>query len=406
MFRAMFLSLWHDRGSLAMAFLLPIVFFVVLAEIFSDTTAGDIQVRVAVANEVGDEQSRRLLAAMEASEAVQFVGGEALDRRSVEASVRKGTADIGMIFRKDGRSLDDVAGFGAAPILILSDPVRGVTVQMLSGQIQKAWFEALPEVALGSVAGLIEDQYVELDDEQQADLATGLAELREDSIAGREAGWSFGEMIERRDIVGQAEVTNHVAYYAGAVAFLFLLFACMQGALSLAEERESGIFDRIMAGPGGIAVLVNGKFLFLLAQGFVQMLIIFCVAWLVYGVDLPAAIGSWIVITLLACTAASGLSLFVAAACRTRSQAQNLSSVLILISSVVGGSMVPRFFMPVWMRDLGWVTPNTWVLEAYSGIFWRAEGLGDVLLPCGLLLAAGLLSLGGAQWLAARRAFI
>ena len=161
-----------------------------------------------------------------------------------------------------------------------------------------------------------------------------------------------------------------------------------------------------MAGPGGMAVLVNGKFLFLVAQGMVQMLTIFIVAWLVYGVDLPAQLASWFVITLLACIAASGMSLLVAAACRTPSQARNLWTVLVLLSSVIGGSMVPRFFMPLWLRDLGWFTPNTWVLEAYSALFWRNSGLGEVLLPCGLLTLLGLVGLLAAQWLAVRRARI
>ena len=77
---------------------------------------------------------------------------------------------------------------------------------------------------------------------------------------------------------------------------------------------------------------------------------------------------------------------------------------MVLISSVVGGSMVPRFFMPPWLRDLGWFTPNTWALEAYSAVFWRDAALGEVYLPCGLLLMLGLTSLLSAQWFAARRA--
>jgi ABC-2 type transport system permease protein len=406
MFRAMFLSLLNDRGALAMAFLLPIVFFLVLAEIFSGATSGELQLRVAVANEREDELSARLLNALVVNDAIVEVEVSDPSVYTVRSLVRKGTADVGLVLLADGRALDDVAGFGAAPLLIISDPARGVAVRMLSGQIQQAYFEALPDVALGSVAGLIQDQYVEFSAEQQEELAAGLAEMRADALAGNSSGWTFAEMIELQDVAGQTAATNHVAYYAGAVAFLFLLFACMQGAISLAEEQESGILERIMAGPGGIAVLVNGKFLFLVAQGFVQMLLIFCVAWLVYGVDLPGNYIPWLIVTLIACVAAAGLSLCVAAACRTRMQAQNLSTVLILILSVVGGSMVPRFFMPDWLRDLGWLTPNTWVLEAYSGIFWRGAGIGELMLPCVLLLMMGVVGLGGAQLLAARRARI
>lgn len=403
MFRAMFLSLLNDRGALAMAFVLPIVFFLLLAEIFSGAAGAELQLRAVIVDEVNDDLSKRLVAALREGGALVAVGGENLSRNQAAVLVRKGSADVGLVVRADARALDDVGGFGDPPILILSDPARAVASLMLTGQVQRAYFEALPDVAIGSVAQMIGDQFVEFDEDQQADLDAGLAEMRVDAMAGEPSGWSFGDMLDTEIVSGRSAATNHVAYYAGAVAFLFLLFASMQGAISLAEEQESGILDRIMAGPGGVAVLVNGKFLFLLAQGFVQMLLIFCVAWQVYGVDLPANYLPWLVVTLVSCCAAAGLSLFVAAACRTRMQAQNLSTILILILSVIGGSMVPRFFMPEWLRDLGWLTPNTWAIEAYSGIFWRDELLADIALPCVLLVTLGAFCLGGAQLLAARR---
>jgi hypothetical protein len=45
-------------------------------------------------------------------------------------------------------------------------------------------------------------------------------------------------------------------------------------------------------------------------------------------------------------------------------------------------------------------------LEAYSAIFWRGEGLSQVMLSCGLLCVLGLAGLAGAQWFAVRRATI
>lgn len=404
MFRAMLLTLWNDRGALVMAFVLPVLFFIVMAEIFSSTSGGPIQLRVAFADEVQDELSQRLVGELRSSSSIVVVGGDDLTGVAVEALVAKGTADVGVLFPADGRPLNEIDGFGPEPIVIVSDPVRSVAVPMLSGAIQKAYFEALPEVALGSVMTIIENQFIELSDEQRAELDLGLSELRAEAEAGNEAGWSFTSMLARRDVAGRSAATNHVAYYAGAVAFLFLLFSCMQGAVTLTEERTSGILERIMAGPGGLAVMVNGKFIFLVLQGLVQMLVIFITAWLVYGVDLPSNFGAWCVITLLACIAAAGGSLLVAAACRTPEQARSIWTVIVLIFSVVGGSMVPRFFMPLWLRDLGWLTPNTWVLEAYSAVFWRDATLAEVALPLALLAVAGFLSLFLAQWLAVQRA--
>ena len=80
-------------------------------------------------------------------------------------------------------------------------------------------------------------------------------------------------------------------------------------------------------------------------------------------------------------------------ACRTRRQAQTFANVAILIVSALGGSMVPRFFMPPLVQDLGWITPNTWALEAYTAIFWRDEPVSELLLPWAVLAAAAIAGL-------------
>jgi len=184
MFRVMLLTLRNDRGALVMAFVLPVLFFLVMAEIFSSTSGGPIQLRVAFANEVQDELSMRLIAALQSGESLEIVGEANNTREKVEALVAKGTADAGIILPSGARTLDDIGGLGTAPILLITDPVRSVTMPMLSGQIQKAYFEALPDIALGSVVTVIEDQFVELNDDQRADIAAGLVELRNDARAG------------------------------------------------------------------------------------------------------------------------------------------------------------------------------------------------------------------------------
>jgi ABC-2 type transport system permease protein len=62
--------------------------------------------------------------------------------------------------------------------------------------------------------------------------------------------------------------------------------------------------------------------------------------------------------------------------------------------------MVPRFFMPEWVQDAGWLTPNTWALEAYTVIFWRDDSVADLMLPWFMLAVAAAVAL----WLARRSA--
>ncbi len=403
-FHAMVLGLLRDRGALLMSFFLPAVFFVIMAEIFTTTSGESLQLNVVVKDELDDEVSGRLLSALQATPTLTLTSDPDLDRDAVRALVKSGAYDIGLIVRADGEPLDSAGGFGAAPLLIVSDPARGVAIPMLAGQIRRAYFSALPDVAMGNVIGELENQFLTLTEAQHEAVAEGLLEMRSEAEAGREVGWSFEDLLEQESVAGGKSV-NLVAYSAGAVAFLFLLFASVHGAVSLLEEREAGILDRVLAGPGGISIMVNGKLIYLVVQGIVQVGVIFMAAWLIYDVDVPANLIEWLVVTLAASLAAAGLAMLLATACTTRRQAQTVANTVILVISALGGSMVPRFFMPEALRDLGWLTPNTWALEAYSGIFWRQEPLTHLALPIGLLAGIGVLGWQAALFLARRRAY-
>lgn len=407
-FRAMLLGLVRDRGALLMSFFLPAVFFLIMAEIFTATSGDRVTLKVVILDEIADEVSTRLLNALEDRDTLRItalgpiIPGQ--DRAALIDRVRSGEFDIGLILRADAEPLDEAGGFGPAPLLMIVDPAIGAAEPMLVGEIRRAYFSALPDVAMGNVIDELENQFLTLDAEQRESVAEGLEEMREEAGAGRQVGWSFEDLLARETVAG-GESINLVAYSAGAVAFLFLLFASVHGAVSLLEEQESGILDRVLAGPGGMAVLVNGKFCYVIVQGFVQVSVIFTAAWIIYDVDVPGHAVAWLLITVCASVCAAGLAMLLAAACQTRRQAQTIANTVILVLSALGGSMVPRFFMPQMLQDIGWLTPNTWALEAYSGIFWRNESLTDVLMPMGLLLMSGLIGWWLAQILSRRRAY-
>jgi len=404
-FRAMALAFRRDRAALAMSLALPVAVFLVFAAIFAGATGEQLRVRVALADEVGSDESQRLRRSLARDPALALVG-EGLSAAEVRERVRLGAADVGLVVRKGSRPLGSLAGYGPAPLVVVVDPIRSVAAQVLTGLVQKAYFGALPDVALGAVAAVLKDGFVTLTPEQEEELDHELRSLREETLAaekgGRPAESFLESLVEREAVTGAGLARSHVAYYAGAVAVLFLLFSAVHGALSMLEERDAGILDRLLAGPGGMGAVVGGKMLFLVVQGVVQVSVIFVVAWALYGVDLPGHVAGYLLVTLAASVAAAGLALALTAACGTRRQAQALANIAILIVSAVGGSMVPRFFMPPLLQKLGWLTPTTWAVEAYTSLFWRGEGVAAVLRPVGLLLLSGLASAALARRLARR----
>jgi len=407
-FRAMLLGLLRDRGALLMSFVLPAVFFVIMAEIFTATTGDSLNLKVAVLDEVQDQTTARLIAAVGESANLQIIvmNPDVPDARDVlRGGVKSGATDIGIILPADADPLDTAGGFGEAPIRIVSDPARAVAVPMLVGQIRQAYFGALPDVAMGNVVEELENQFLTLSDDQREEVTAGLGDMRVDAERGRSTGWSFEDMLAYEDVAGEGGTLNLVAYSAGAVAFMFLLFASVHGAVSLLEEQESGVLDRVLAGPGGIGVLINGKYLYLVLQGVLQVTVIFVVAWLGYGLDLPAHLLPWFVVTVVASCTAAGLAMLLATACTTRRQAQTIANTAILVVSAIGGSMVPRIFMPEALKQAGWLTPNTWALEAYSGIFWRQDSLLEIWAPLGAMVGTALLAWMAANWIARVRVY-
>lgn len=397
--RLMWLGLWRDRPALAMGFLLPVVFFFVFAAIFAGALGESVRPRVALADERGSPATRRLVAALATDPRIQLV--PAVGSPAARAQVRSGQADAGLVLRADAQALGELGGMGAAPLLLLVDPAKAPAAQVVAGVVQDVYLHALPDVALGGVARFLDDQYLELSDAQRQALDEGLAELRQPA-AGGPAAMAFGDLLERERVAGPPTARHHVAYSAGAVAILFLFFSALHGALAFADERAQGILERLVSAPAGLRPLIDGRFWFLVMQGSLQVTLIFVLAWLAYGVDLPGHLAGFALVSLAAAAAAAGLALALVGACATRQQAQTLANVVILISSALGGCMVPRFFMPAWIQALGWATPQTWALEAYTRLFWRDQPLRDLALPLGLLWACGLAGLVVARRLAAR----
>jgi ABC-2 type transport system permease protein len=269
--------------------------------------------------------------------------------------------------------------------VIMADPSRAVAAPLTEARTREVLQSATPDVLLTRTLRDLAPAIGPLTPDQQDNVAFATDEAARNPAKAVTAA----PLFVRQDVVGAKKGGANIAYYAGAVTILFSLFAATHGALTLVDERRSGIADRILAGRAGIGPVVTGKLLFLMAQAAAQAALIFATAQLVYGVPVTSHVGLWLVTTAATSLAAAGLTLGLVALCRTREQAQMLSTFVILILAAVGGSMVPRFLMPPWLQSVGWWTPHAWVIDAYQGLLWRDEGAAFLYKPWIVLTLIG-----------------
>lgn len=396
--KVMILGLVRDRGALAMTFLLPPLIFMIFAAIFSGVSGDEMRLKIALVDNAQTDESVQLVTALREEPSLRVYGGRLNDEDSLRRAVALGEVDVGLYIRSSLTS-----DTSTAPILIVADAGRAMAGPILSGHVQRLIARKMPGVTLHRLVPTIETLSGGLTRAQRARLDASIQAMnqgKENAAAEEESSEGPLVAIDTLDIRGG---NSAVSYYAGAIAILFLLLSAMQGAATLIEERNSGIVDRLAVGSAGVDVVVIAKFLFLTLQGMFQVGLIFLLAWLIYSVSFPGHFGLWLLTTVLAAAAASGLGLSMAAACATKQQANTISGFLVLIISAVGGSMVPRFMMPPWLQDIGWYTPNAWAIEAYQGLLWRDADLQALLPSMWPLALVGIVGLFAALALSRHR---
>jgi ABC-2 type transport system permease protein len=206
------------------------------------------------------------------------------------------------------------------------------------------------------------------------------------------------------DVLGASKTDSVVAFYAGGMAVMFLLFnaAGPGGGGALLDEVESGTLERLLSSNAGMGKVLASKWLFITGMGVFQTAVMFVWGALVFDLELWQHLGGCALMTVFTAAAAAGFGLVLATLCRTRSQLNGLATILILTQSALGGSMFPRFLMSETLQDIGRYTFNSWALDGYIKVLWRDAPLSALAPELAVLAALTLVFLGLARLLARR----
>lgn len=162
------------------------------------------------------------------------------------------------------------------------------------------------------------------------------------------------------------------------------------------RERQLGTLQRLHSLGVAPWVVMTGKIIPYLVINQIQFGLIllegmFVLPW--FGGDaltLGHAPAALILVSLATSATAIGFAFLIAVVARTTEQAHVFAPASILILAAVGGVMVPKFVMPMFMQQLAAVSPLSWALEGLLDVLVRSGGLHEVAPEVGgLVLFAG-----------------
>ena len=170
----------------------------------------------------------------------------------------------------------------------------------------------------------------------------------------------------------------------GIAALLLLLLTIGQVSTSVVRERELGTLEQILVTPVRPLELIIGKMAPNILLTVIDMLIIILAG--VFWFDVPFQGNPWLFawLSLLYIVSGLGLGLLVSTGAQTQKQAQQITTMLMLLGMLLTGLIYPRAPMPPVVQAFGNLIPATYFIRIARGIITKGVGLSfmwtDVLV--------------------------
>lgn len=377
--RKEFLLLLRDPHALAVLFIMPTLFLVLMAGAMSNYLQDKPPaLRLVVEATPNGSYEQVFHAALEA----QLPGSELLaqgDARSARISL---PADFSESLLDDERQ---------GPALSFPPQLDKLSRQHLRGAVRIA-------LAQTRLLAFLEDNG---DVDASLPLAERLALVQQRTQSQIEEH----ELLASGDLSGRANASQ-LSVPAWLIFGMFFVALPMAGGFQ--REQQSGALLRFRALDLNLATLALSKLLPYFAINLVQFALLLSIGVHglpllgLQGLSLPGSPAAYALLAISLSLATCGLGLLLAAMARSAEQALLLGGGINIILAALGGIMVPKSVMPAAMGQLAEVSPMSWALDAFLTLLVGQGSLADIAPYCfRLLLMAALL--GGGGWLLFRR---
>ncbi|MBP1674971.1 MAG: hypothetical protein H6Q24_1109 [Bacteroidetes bacterium] len=371
---------FHDQRSVILTFLLPLILISLFAFAYGGIGEFDGRsepVSLLVADLDQTVSSKAIISSIDTLKDIRIVMS---DSEKSEELVIKGKYACALIIYKGFQ--DSLDAGNETPIELVYDRSREMEIALLQQSLIGTLMSSTGNIIIKKrIENYLQGQFPFIDKNISDNItraASGngknMPEIKWTSVAGEKNDTKLG-LIQA----------------VAGTAILMLLFSVAGVGTSILEEKENGTINRLLYSPLKGSTILYSKMLFAFFISVLQLTTMFIFAWLVFNMDMSVNIPGLILMITATSFAVSSLGIFLAAVAKTRQQAQNLSTIIILVMSAIGGSMIPLFIMPAILQKIALLSVNYWGIQGFYDLFWRVLPLKEILPKILILTGIGLI---------------
>lgn len=411
----------RNKVAFGLTFVVPLVLVYIFGQVFgvNRSSSGPSGVPIAVVSEtdaavadaiieaMGNESAFRVIRTWEDADGVE----QPLTVERTRQLIHDNKLRFGLVFPPNTISEES---FGLR-LIFLNNPRNDIETQTVNGLLQKVIFTSAPQALMQNLRDQTID-YIGADATSSFydDMATTIAksfdmdyaEVRADMEAGvMDFGSSSDETsaddeaasdtssfidqlvrIENEQLAGADVKSPGATRVVGGWAIMFLLFSVSGASTSLFEEKQAGIFHRLLSSPVSRSHILWSKYIFNMLMGLVQLMVLFLAGQVLFGIEVTSHLPGLIVVALAASIACTAFGMLLSAVSPNPAAASGLATFLILTMSAIGGAWFPTSFMPEFIQNISKLTLVYWSMEGFLAVLWAQKSIIEILPIIGVLL--------------------
>lgn len=395
-----------DRGSLAILFLLPLLFGSLYGGInlkmAGDGDAPAIFLEVSVVNEDGGVFGTQVAEALDEIDELRVRSFETV----AEAERLVAEGDVAAAIVIPASFTDRINSYEPTAIEVVVDPAQPESASIVTGIMRQVVTEVTlwGEIQYG-VRTVLDESGVLADASDEAKRAVEAQNLGVIMTRLNEMRRNPAIVVSGEDLEGEEAEDWLSVFFAlmfPGITVMFAFFTVGMSGASLLNERETGTLRRLLAAPLPRGAIIGGKVLAYMLLICLQVVVLLGIASMLFGMPLGRSPAGLVLLTVILAFVGAAMGMLIAALSRTSKQADNTGTVLGFVLAGIGGCIAvgPTPFTRSGgvIGVLSKLTPHAHALEGYYSLMGESATLVEVSPELGILLAMGVAFFVVAMW--------